>query len=154
MRLTVEMQDFIPAHSKEAIMAEFGLQEGGRVQQAIDEAVIDYCLPYCPMETGTLAKSAYAATRVGSGVVEYAGPYAHYMYYGNVYGPNIPIKDEEGNVEGFFSKKDVTKQPTGNKIKYKTTYNPLAGSFWFERMKADHMNDILALARRVARGRG
>ena len=42
MRLTVEMQDFIPAHSKEAIMAEFGLQEGGRVQQAIDEAVIDY----------------------------------------------------------------------------------------------------------------
>lgn len=152
MRITVEMKEFIPFHSKEDIRAHFGLETGGRVQQALDMAVIDYCLPYCPMDSGLLAKSAYAATRIGSGVVEYPGPYAHYMYYGEVYGPNLPITNQEGEVEGFYSKKDVKKQPTGRKLQYKTTVNPLAGSFWLERMKADHIEDLKELVSRVARG--
>ena len=29
----------------DAILAQFGLEEGGIVQQVIDKAVIDYCMP-------------------------------------------------------------------------------------------------------------
>ena len=52
------------------------LETGGKVQQVIDKSVIDYCLQYVPMATGTLGKSAYTATTIGSGKVTYPGPYA------------------------------------------------------------------------------
>ncbi len=113
------------------------------MQQAIDKSVIDQCEPYCPMLTGTLAKSAYGATHIGSGEVIYPGPYAHYQYYGEVYGPNIPIKDDNtGEITGYFSRPGIKKTPTGRQLEHRTDYNPLAGSFWFERAKADHLDDI------------
>lgn len=133
------------------IFTKFNLEKRGRVQQANDKAVIDYCIPYCPMDTGTLANSAYTVTRIGSGVVEWPGPYAHYMYYGEVYGPNIPVFDDAGGEPtGFFSPPNQKKSPTGRDLQYSTDVNPLAGPFWFERMKADHLNDILREARKVA----
>ena len=55
--------------SPAALKAKLGLGKGGRVQTAIDKAVIDYCLPYVPYETGTLAKSAYTMTVPGNGEV-------------------------------------------------------------------------------------
>lgn len=134
------------------ILARFGLEEHGRVQKAIDNAVIRYMMPYWAWDTGTLARSAYGATDIGSGVITYPGPYAHYMYYGEVYGPNIPVeRDEDGNVLQWRSPPGQRKHPTGRSIQYKTDVNPLAGAFPFERMKADHMEDILEEARRVAR---
>ena len=33
---------------------------------------------------------------------------------------------------------------------FNQSYSPLAGSFWFERMKADHLQDIVEEARMVA----
>lgn len=128
-----------------------GFGQGGRVQKALDKAVIDYCIPYCPMKTGTLAKSAYTATVLGSGRVVWPGPYAHYMYYGEVYGPNIPIydEDESGEPTGYFSPPGRTKTPTGRKLQYNTDLNPLAGSFWFERAKADHMDEWINEARKA-----
>lgn len=137
-----------------AMLAKFNLEEGGLVQQTIDKCVIDYCIPYCPMETGTLAKSAYTATRIGSGEVVYPGPYAHYMYYGEVYGPNIPIFDDDsGEPTGFFSPPGRKKSPTGRPLQYSTDLNPLAGSYWFERMKADRMEDIVREAQDAATGK-
>lgn len=136
------------------IFTRFNLEKRGRVQQTIDKAVIDYCIPYCPMDSGVLANSAYTATRIGSGIVEWPGPYAHYMYYGEVYGPNIPIFDDaSGDPTGFFSPPNQKKSPTGRELQYNTDINPLAGPFWFERMKADHLNDILREARKVATGK-
>lgn len=132
---------------------KLGLGPGGRVQKAVDKAVIDYCLPYCPMDSGVLAKSAYSATQIGSGEVVYPGPYAHYQYYGEVYGPNIPIFDQNSQEPtGFFSPPGKKKTPTGQKLQYKTDLNPLAGSFWFERMKADHLQDILQEAKNAMEG--
>lgn len=139
------------------LLASRGLQKGGRVQQAIDKAVIDHSLPYCPWDTGTLAKSAYGATTIGRGRVVYPGPYAHYLYYGEVYGPNIPVfEDGSGEPTRFFSPPGQKKHPTGRKLDFsKSQYNngPLAGSFWFERMKADHGEDILKEAIAVACGK-
>ena len=65
------------------------LETGGRVQTAIDNAVISYCMPYCPWETGTLARSPFAASPPGGGQVIYATPYARYLYYGE---PKYSVK--------------------------------------------------------------
>lgn len=125
------------------LLNRLGLQDGGPVQATIDKSVIDWCLQYVPWETGSLGKSAYAATVAGSGMVVYPGPYAHYMYYGEVYGPNIPVfEDDSGVPTRWFSPPGRKKTPTGRSLTYATDVNPLAGSFWFERMKADHLEDI------------
>ena len=132
----------------EHLLARLNLNSGGRVQQVIDKAVIDWDMDYCPFETGTLAKSPYAVTDIGSGEVIYPGPYAHYLYYGEVYGPNIPIfEDDSGEPVGWWSPPGQPKHPTGRELQYSQDMNPLAGSFWFERMKADHLQDIIDEAR-------
>lgn len=141
-------------YSVSKIIERCGLEDHGPVQEAIDKAVIDYSLPYWAWDTGTLARSAYTATDIGSGEVVYPGPYAHYMYYGEVYGPNIPVfEDDSGVPTRFYSPPGQPKYPTGRAIQYKTDRNPMAGSFPIERMKADHMKDIIEEAKRVAIGR-
>ena len=128
--------------SEQQILSERGLLPGGAVQKYIDSAVIRYCEPYTPFESGNLSRSPNTETDIGSGEVKYPGPYAHYQYYGEVYGPNIPIF-QGGVVVGFFSPPNQIKHPTGEKLEYNTEHNPLAGSFWFERAMADHKEDIL-----------
>lgn len=135
---------------EKAMLTRLNLQSGGLVQQTVDKAVIDWSLQYCPWDTGNMAKSAYTATQIGSGEVVYPGPYAHYQYYGEVYGPNIPIFDDDsGEPTGFFSPPGKKKHPTGRALHHNTDTNPLAGPFWFERMKADHLKDIVKEARSV-----
>lgn len=132
----------------DALLRACNLQSGGLVQQTVDDAVIRYDIPYCPMDTGRLAKSAETATIKGSGEVIYDAPYAHYQYYGEVYGPNIPIYDDNtGEPTGFWSPPGQRKHPTGRPLQYSKDVNPLAGSFWFERMKADHKDDIIKEAK-------
>lgn len=133
------------------LLKRMNLEKGGLVQQAIDKAVIDWDLQYCPWATGTLAKSPYSATELGSGKVIYDKPYARYLYYGEVMGPNIPVFDDDtGEPTRFFSPPNQEKHLTGRKLEFSPDPNPLAGSFWFERMKADHKDDILKEAKRVA----
>ena len=161
--------------SPDDMLQRFGLEDGGRVQKIIDKAVIDYSQPYWAFDTGTLARSAYAATVYGEGwnplggfqffrpgrknadgsnrrfeaprpcgQVVWPGPYAHYQAKGEVYGPNIPIYDDDSGIPTvYWSKPGEKKHPTGAKLKYKTDVNPLAGAFPIERMKADHTEDIL-----------
>ena len=130
------------------LLSRLNLEEGGLVQKAIDKAVIDWNMQYVPFETGTLAKSPYSMTDIGSGEVIYPGPYAHYLYYGEVYGPNIPIfEDDTGEPTGWFSPPGQEKHPTGRELQYSQDINPLAGSYWFERMKADHLDDIIKEAK-------
>lgn len=86
--------------------------------------------------------------------VIYATPYARYLYYGEVMGPNIPVfEDDAGTPTRFFSPPGQEKHLTGRALTFRTDSNPLAGAFWFERMKADHMQDILEEARNVANGK-
>lgn len=110
-----------------------GLDKHGVAQTVLDTTIVRDCAKYCPFDTGTLSQSVRG---IGTGLIEYYAPYAHYMYYGEVYGPNIPIKDH-GEVVGFFSPPGQTKYPTGEKLQYSTEKNAMAGPFWFERAKAD-----------------
>ena len=47
----------------------------------------------------------------------------------------------------------VLKTPTGRPLTYSTERHPQAGKLWFERMKADHKEDILKGAMAIAMGR-
>lgn len=133
------------------ILAKRGLQDMGPVQQFVDSEVIRYCDPKVPFRTGVLKDSALTASIIGSGIIVYATPYARYLYYGEVMGPNIPIRDKaSGTITGFWSPPGRPKHLTGRKL----TYNgePERGAFWFERMKAEHGADIIKGAAAMAGG--
>lgn len=125
------------------LLRKAGLQKQGPAQKLLDKLVVDWNQKYVPFETGTLARSPYAVSAFGSGQIIYPGPYAHYQYYGEVYGPNIPIIDSNTGLLHFVSPKGKKKHPTGKQLKYSTEMNALAGSHWFDRMKADHLKDIV-----------
>lgn len=136
--------------SQNDILARCGFQDHGPVQIAIDQSVIDYSRPYVPTSPArTLVDSAQIKTDVGSGLVVWDTPYAHYQYMGIVYGPNIPIYDPDTGILLEFRSPPV-KHPTDRKLQYDKSQAPMAGPFWFERMKADHINDILNNARGAA----
>lgn len=138
------LENFI---TPEEFIRRSGVGTGGHVQKAVDAAVIRECFPYLPFDEGVLAGSANTATKIGSGEVIYDTPYARYQYYGEVYGPNIPIV-ENGVVTGFFSPPE--KYPTGEKLQYSQEVNPMAGSYWFDRSMADHADDVLKEAQNAA----
>lgn len=133
--------------TEQAILSKLNLESGGAVQTALDAAIVKDCAKYTPFDSGTLAQTV---SGIGSGLITYNVPYAHYMYYGMVYGPNIPMFDGAGNLTGFFSRKGVTKHPTGKELKYNKEKNALAGSFWFERAKADRSEEWLNVAKEAA----
>ena len=124
---------------------------GSKMQQFVDSEVLRLMNPYTPMDTGALVQSATNGTVIGSGKIQYTSPYARYLYYGEVYGPNIPIK-EKGQVVGYWS--PPKKAPTGRPLAYSTERHPLAGKLWFERMKTDHKEDILKGAMKIAMEEG
>lgn len=141
---TARLKDFIsPAELKRKL----GVNPGGHIQKVVDAAVIRECFPYLPFDEGVLAGSANTATKIGSGEVIYDTPYARYQYYGEVYGPNIPIV-ENGVVTGYFSPPE--KHPTGKKLQYSKEVNPMAGSHWFDRAMADHKDEVLKEAQDAA----
>ena len=143
-----KITDFI--NTKEFVK-KHGTGEGGYVQMAVDAAVIRESFPYLPFDEGILAGSANTATEIGSGEIVYDTPYARYLYYGEVYGPNIPIV-ENGEIVGYWSPPE--KHPTGEELMFNTDKHPLAGSHWFDRAMADHSDDVLKEAQNAAnRGR-
>ena len=133
-----------------AILQKRGLAPGGRVQKVVDEAVLRYCAPKVPFDTGYLIRIALQASAIGQGLIVYATPYARYLYYGQIYGPNIPVF-EGGELAGFFSPPGQAKHPTGRPLTYQGA--PERGAYWFERMKAEHRDDIIEEAAASAGGR-
>lgn len=132
------------------MLKEHGLNSMGKIQKYIDSECIRLMKPYTPFKTGILEKMATIGTVIGSGEIHQSTPYARYLYYGEVYGPNIPIFDGD-NLVGFYS--PPKKHPTGKALKYDKSAHPLAGKKWFDRMKADHKKDILLGAQElISRG--
>lgn len=117
-------------NTTETMLKDRGLEAGGAVQKAIDGEVLRRSDPYVPMRTGVLKKSGTLGTKIGSGEVVYNAPYAHRQYYHN-----------EGK-----GRQGTAKHNSHN-------YKCLRGKFWFERMKADHLDDILKTAKEKAGGK-
>ncbi len=109
--------------SVNAILAERGLQSGGRVQRYIDSTVLRLSDPYVPFLSGMLKTSGISGTVIGSGLVVYRAPYARRQYYTN-----------------------------GGNGKQGTSRGGLRGRYWFERMKADRGQEIIRKAAEIAGG--
>ena len=140
----------LPLEGAGELLEACGLEIGGRVQKAIDQSVIDFCQPYVPASPNrTLEFSAQPSTEIGSGEVIWNTPYAHYQYMGIVYGPNFKVDVNGDGVLEWRSPKGKPKFPTGRELTYDTSQNQLAGPRWFERMKADRLNDLLNVAQRA-----
>lgn len=99
------------------MLEDRGLETGGKVQKVVDSEVLRRSDPYVPFRTGFLKKSGILGTEVGSGEVVYNALYADKNYYQNA------GKGKQGTASG------------GRR-----------GKFWFERMKADHLTDIIKTA--------
>ena len=96
-----------------------------KVMYEIHNKFAKNCDPYVPMDTGTLAESALRG--VYKDKVVWAGPYAHYMYMGELYlAPN----------GSSWAKKDEKKYPSGRPLQYSKEKHMLATKEWDKAMMA------------------
>ena len=128
------------------LMKERGLNAGGRVQNFIDDECIRRMDPYTPRIHGKLIQAATDGTKIGSGIIVQAAPQARYLYYGK-----LMVSKLTGSAFASHEESKVLASPEKD-LKYNTDANPKAGKMWFERMKKDHKEDILAGAQKMAAG--
>lgn len=114
-------------------------------QKLLNMQVVADCDPLIPFQQGALRNSVNYPQGIYGGEIEYNTPYAHYMYEGEVYGPNIPIRDAEGNITGWYS--PPKKNPMGRKLTYHT---PGTTDHFFEETKRQHGSDWVRLVKETA----
>lgn len=123
------------------MLKDRGLQKGGPVQQTIDAEAMRYMSPYMPRrQVGELEHMMVMATVVGSGQIDIPGPFAHYLHEGILY-----VSPSTGSA---WAKRNEIKVPTNKELTYAGA--PMRGKKFFDRMKADHKDDILESAQKVA----
>lgn len=124
----------------EQILRAHGLQEGGTVQKLIDSECMRYMSPYMPRrQAGELEHMMAMSTVIGSGQIDIPGPFAHYLHEGILY-----VSPTTGSA---WAKKNEIKVPTSRELTY--TGAPMRGKKFFDRMKADHKDDILQAAQEL-----
>lgn len=114
-------------------------------QKLLNLQVAADCDPYIPFQQGQLRNSLTYPQGVYGGELEWNAPHAHYQYIGIVYGPNIPIRDAEGNITGWYS--PPSKHPTGRPLTYHTVGT---GDHWFEKAKQQHKDEWVRLVKQTA----
>lgn len=127
---------------------KFGKQASSnfeKAQEFIDSECIRRMVPYTPMLTGMLFKSAALETKIGSGEIIQSAPYARYQYYGKLMVSSI--------TGSSYATQGESKVLTDKDLTYNKSKHSKAGPMWFERMKADHKDSILRGAKRLAGGK-
>ena len=120
------------------IEANLGIQRNGPIHKFFTKRCAEHMDKYVPFHEGQLA---YDNRIIEDDKIIYQSPYAHYMYIGDVMGPNIPIK-ENGVIVGWWSK--GPKSYTGQKIKYnQTAGHEYAGPYWDKRMWSAEKDDVV-----------
>lgn len=119
-------------------------------QKLLNMQIVADCDPLIPFQQGALRNSVNYPEGIYGGVIEYNTPYAHYQYEGEVYGPNVPIYDTQGNITGYWS--PPNKKPTGKKLQYHPEGTE-RGDHWFEKAKAQHKDDWVDLVKKTV-GKG
>ena len=128
--------------STQVLLAARNLEVGGAVQCYIDSEVLRLSDPYLPLRDGDLKRAGLDGTTVGSGEVEWKGPYARYLYYGKL------MLSPSGSC---WAKHGEKKHLTDKDLNFHGA--PKRGSFWFERMKTVHQKNIVKGAAKIAGGR-
>lgn len=114
-------------------------------QKLLNMQVVADCDSLIPFQQGALRNSVNYPQGIYGGEIEYNMPYAHYQYMGEVYGPNIPIRDTEGNITGWYS--PPKKHPTGRQLQYHTAGT---GDHWFSKAKEMHKDEWVRLVKQTA----
>lgn len=114
-------------------------------QKLLNMQIVADCDPLIPFQQGALRNSVNYPHGIYGGEIEYNTPYAHYQYEGEVYGPNIPIRDAEGNITGWYS--PPKKHPTGRQLQYHTAGT---GDHWFSKAKEMHKDEWVRLVKETA----
>lgn len=123
------------------IKANLGIQSNGPIHTFFTETCAKAMDDYVPYMDGNLALYHIE----GANRIVYDTLYAHYMYIGDVMGPNIPIK-ENGAIVGWFSPPGKEKHYTGKKIDYsksKARGHRNAGPYWDKRMWTAEKDKII-----------
>lgn len=113
-----------------------------KAQQNLNMRIVADTDKYVPFKQGALRGSVRYPEGTAGGLIEYNTPYAHYLYEGEVYGPNIPMFDIEHNLIGFFS--PPSKTPTGRPLAY---HEPGTGDHWFEKSKQANLNNWIKVVK-------
>lgn len=119
----------VTMNNADRLLDDRNLKKMQGVQKYIDSEVLRLSDPYVPFDTGKLKQSGTLGTVIGSGEVIYNCPYARQNYYHNA----------------GRGKQGTTKHSSHN-------YKCLRGKLWFERMKADHLDQILDGCAKIAGG--
>ena len=130
------------------IITRLRLEKGGYWHKRLAELCKDRMTDFVPKDSGELRRKAH----IEDTTIVYPGPYAHYMYEGKVYVDPLynvaafPIRNgkisfdpKDGAIEGFVSRKNVTKIPTNRDLVY---HEPGTGHHWDERMVSAYMDEI------------
>lgn len=106
-----------------------GLEEKGRVQQVVTQAVLQLSEPYVPLDEGNLLASGHIENDTD---IVWNTPYARYMWNGIVYeDPDLHCAGFKTE-NGWRSRKGVQKVPSDRSLQY---YNGThRGSHWVDRM--------------------
>ncbi len=134
------------------IKARLEIEPSGRVHQYFTKRCAEHMDKYIPLSEGDLA---YTNRVIEKDRIIYESGYAHYMYEGKVMGPNIPIKNEAGQIIGWWSKKP--KYYTGKDIDYsksKARGHKYAGPKWDERMWSAEKDDVIKEVQKYVESRG
>lgn len=116
------------------VLKDKGLDPGGDVQVFHTANVLRRIKRYMPFLTGMTYKVTVTQTDIHKPEIVTDTPYAHYLFKGEVYGPNIPRR-ENGVIVGWWS--PPVKHPTGRKLEYtRTEKNSQAGSRWDKALSA------------------
>ena len=132
---------------KLAWKSTFGKERTERFKDAqsfVDSECIRLMVPYTPMLNGILMKSPVIGTVIGSGHIYYLNPYARYQYYGK-----LMVSSITGSSYASMGEKKVL---TNVDLVHQKSRHPLAGPFWFERMKAEKGAQILRGAAKYSGG--
>lgn len=112
-----------------------------RAQRLLNMQVVADCDPYVPFQQGALRNSVRYPDGIYGGVIEYATPYAHYQYMGELY------LAENGS---SWAHRGEAKHPSGKEL---TQHFAGTTEQWFEEAKQVHGEQWLELVRREA-GKG
>lgn len=92
--------------------------------------------PFVPMDTGQLLRQV----NIVPGQITHTAPYARYIYHGEIYGPNYPIR-QGGRVVGYYSPRGRRKHPTGRRMRFR---NPQASARWDKAAEPTQRGKLIA----------
>lgn len=95
--------DYVCSFNLDDCLKRLGLEEHGRVQQAVDNKVLMLCDPYLPFDNGFLRESGQLLTVAGSGEVVWAVENkARRLYYGETFWNWSHGGVQEGGLRGPY----------------------------------------------------